>query len=299
MLTWEDIKNSVSKEVYETIHDDLIDKEHQTQFYTFTGGFTFILRSLTLKGEDLAYRSEYFVFLNKQILSYDFETQHFKVFTESLDYFLDAVYERFESNKSIFLLYNGEVDKMEDSLYDRKIPASFMDNWFDLKKDISKIERFFSRQIFAYSDLTKFGDKVDEFPSLDFKNMIADIQFVLSSANGTIARLDNLHNYYLSLKNDKLNKNIYALTILSGIFLPLNLIVGFFGMNTEGLFFKENPHGTIYVVYILASILFLFLIGFQLLKLVDRFLLRWLLGRSSIYRRLANKITDIEESWKF
>ena len=70
-------------------------------------------------------------------------------------------------------------------------------------------------------------------------------------------------------------------------------------MNTEGLFFKENPHGTIYVVYILASILFLFLIGFQLLKLVDRFLLRWLLGRSSIYRRLANKITDIEESWKF
>lgn len=299
MLSWEDIKNTVSPETYETIHDDLIDKEHQTQFYTFPGGFTFILRSLTLKGEDLGYRSEYFLYLDKKLLSYDFENQLFKVFTESLDYFLDAVYERFESNKSILLLYNSEVDKMEDNLYDRKIPASFMDNWFDLKKDISKIERFFNRQLFAYNDLYKFGDKKEEFPSLDFKNMIADIQFVLSTASGTIARLDNLHNYYISLKNDKLNKNIYALTILSGIFLPLNLIVGFFGMNTEGLFFNDNPQGTLFVVYILGSIIFLLLIGFNILKLLDRFLLRWLLGRTSIYKQLSNKINNIEENWKF
>ena len=299
MYSWEDIKNKVSPETYETIHDDLIDKEHQTQFYTFPHGFTFILRSLTLRGEELGYKTEYFIYLEKKILTYDFESENFRDYTENLDYFLDAVYERFESNKSIFLLYNAEVDKMEDNLYDRKIPASFMDIWFDLKKDISKIERFFTRQLFAYNDLLKFGDKVQEFPSLDFKNMVADIQFLLSSAGGTIARLDNIHNYYTSLKNDKLNKNIYLLTIFSGIFLPLNLIVGFFGMNTEGLFFKDNPQGTIFVVYILGTILLLFLIGFNVLKILDKFLLRWVLGRSSIYRRLSAKITQIEESWKF
>jgi len=299
MKSWDYIKENVSKEVYETIHDDLIDKEHQTQFYTFENGFTFILRSLNIKNEELVYKTHYFLYLNKEVLSYDFAGESFNLLTDNLDKFLDHVYDLFESNKNILLLYNAELDTMEDNLYDRKISASFMDNWFDLKKDISKIERFFTRQLFAYNDLLKFGDKTTGFPILDFKNMIADIKFILSSAAGMISRLDNIHNYYISLKNDKLNKNIYFLTLVSGIFLPLNLIVGFFGMNTEGLFFKESPHGTIYVVYLLGSIIILFLIGFNLLKLLDKFVLRWILGRSSIYRKFADRINNIEESWKF
>lgn len=39
-----------------------------------------------------------------------------------------------------------------------------------------------------------------------------------------------------AIKNEKMNQSLYFLSILSAIFLPLNLIVGFFGINTNDLF---------------------------------------------------------------
>ena len=44
-----------------------------------------------------------------------------------------------------------------------------------------------------------------------------------------------------------MNRTIYLLTILSGIFLPLNLIVGYFGINTQGLPFAHLPNGSFIV----------------------------------------------------
>jgi len=298
MMTWDQLKENVSDETYATLYDDIVDKDHQTQFYTFPGGFAFILRSLEMKAEDLGYKTEHFIFVKGEIYLYSLDEDSFIQFSLVMDDFLDAVYERFENNKKFLLLYGNELEVMEDNLFDRKVSAGFMDNWFDLKKDISRIERFFTRQLFAYKDLFKFGDKQDDFPSLDFNNMIADIKFALATSEGMISRLDNLHNYYMSVKNDKLNKNIYFLTILSGVFLPLNLIVGFFGMNTEGMLFKEHPEGTMRVIYILGTILIVSLIGFNLIKIIDRILLRWWLGRSNIYKQFAGKIEKLEEKWR-
>jgi magnesium transporter len=44
-----------------------------------------------------------------------------------------------------------------------------------------------------------------------------------------------------------MNKIMFILTILSGIFLPLTLVTGYFGMNTGGLPLTEDPHGTLKV----------------------------------------------------
>ena len=48
-----------------------------------------------------------------------------------------------------------------------------------------------------------------------------------------------------------MNRIIYVLTLLSGVFLPLNLIVGFFGMNTTSLPFTKIDGGTYNVILIL------------------------------------------------
>ncbi|PLY09306.1 MAG: hypothetical protein C0626_09950 [Arcobacter sp.] len=45
-----------------------------------------------------------------------------------------------------------------------------------------------------------------------------------------------------------MNRTVYILTLLSGIFLPLNLIVGFFGMNTTSLPFTQGDGGTLLVI---------------------------------------------------
>jgi Mg2+ and Co2+ transporter CorA len=56
-----------------------------------------------------------------------------------------------------------------------------------------------------------------------------------------------------------MNSTIYTLTIISAIFLPLNLLVGFFGMNTQGMFLSENINGT-FIITTLLFIMFIVLI---------------------------------------
>jgi magnesium transporter len=55
---------------------------------------------------------------------------------------------------------------------------------------------------------------------------------------------------------------IYILTIISAVFLPLNLLVGFFGMNTSGLpFTSPDQTGTLYAVSMMFSLIILILIA--------------------------------------
>ncbi|TNE99708.1 MAG: hypothetical protein EP326_07650, partial [Deltaproteobacteria bacterium] len=233
----------------------------------------------------------------KKLFLYQKESGSFVHFTEDLVKFFDVLEEIYDSNQTILNFYIGEIDKQEDVLYERSASAAFMDNWFDLKKDISRIDRYFGRQLIAYKDMVKWMNKHKSGFEAYALSFVHDIQFSLSNAQGGLTRLDNLHHYYSSIKNDKLNRNIYLLTILSGVFLPLNLIVGFFGMNTEGLFFKENPHGTLYVVYTLSGILFLSLVGTNIFRILDRYVLNRILGQTSFYKRLEQRIGKIEDNF--
>jgi magnesium transporter len=83
------------------------------------------------------------------------------------------------------------------------------------------------------------------------------------------------------------------MTVLSGIFLPLNLVVGFFGMNTQNLFFSKDASGTLYVVYILGALLSLALVAFPLFSFLERYILRKILGRIRIYRNLVENIKKL------
>jgi len=76
----------------------------------------------------------------------------------------------------------------------------------------------------------------------------------MRSATLQLSKLDYLHSFYNAKSNEKMNRILYILTIISAVFLPLNLVVGFFGMNTSGLPFTQVPLGTFYAVSIMISL---------------------------------------------
>lgn len=71
----------------------------------------------------------------------------------------------------------------------------------------------------------------------------------LSALDGDIVAAQN----QLKLLRDKLdlqaaqriNSNIYLLSILTALMMPATLVTGFFGMNTGGLSFAQAEHGTL------------------------------------------------------
>lgn len=289
--------NELLKKIDTTYLENLNAKNHFSLFVGTDKYQILIIRGITIADEELAFETKNYVIDNeKNIYEYsDGTLKALGIGLKNVDELLEAILVR---NESIIDLYTKEIDQLEDSLYERKTSRIFMDNWFDLKKDLARIERYYARSIHVINNFYKFFQKEESFPHAGFQDFMSDISYSQHNVGNQTSKLDALYTYYGSIKNDKLNNNLYTLTVLSAIFLPLNLIVGFFGMNTENLFFKDNPHGTQNVALILGGTFVLAFLGIPVVKILDKYILRFLLGKSHIYKKVTGKIDKIEEILK-
>ena len=151
-----------------------------------------------------------------------------------------------------FTKYQDQISDMEESLYTDSIEASFMTQWLGLKRDIFRIERIMLRTSDVMNNMIVFYDSVEGFPINHYVDIHEHCERVLRSASLQLSKLDYLYNFYNTRTNEKMNRLIFILTIISAIFLPLNLVVGFFGMNTSGLPFTEGNNGTLSVIVTLG-----------------------------------------------
>ena len=96
-----------------------------------------------------------------------------------------------------------------------------------------------------------YREKIDE---LAFKDLIEHTDRAFGFSRSAIDKLDYLNEFFKAKQDEKMNNIMFVLTILSAVFLPLTLISGFFGMNTGGLPFVNDPQGTLKAIAI--SVLF-------------------------------------------
>jgi len=144
---------------------------------------------------------------------------------------------------------------MEETLYEDTTTGDFMQQWLTLKRDILHIERVLLRASSALSQFIEFYDKNDAFPMNHYVDLHEHIDRTMRAANTQLTKLDYLYNFYNARTNERMNRLIYFLTIISAIFLPLNLVVGFFGMNTSGLPFATGTSGTLNAIALMLSLM--------------------------------------------
>lgn len=179
---------------------------------------------------------------------------------------LEELDNRFESPYSIidslldrllksFIKYQDQISDMEESLYMDSIETDFMKQWLDLKRDILRIERIMLRTSTVMQNMIEYYESVDQFPINNYVDIHEHCERILRSASLQFSKLDYLYTFYNARTNEKMNRLIFMLTIISAIFLPLNLIVGFFGMNTSGLPFTGGNDGTLSVIVSLGLLI--------------------------------------------
>ncbi len=64
-----------------------------------------------------------------------------------------------------------------------------------------------------------------------FRDSLANLESAIRSAGRPEAHLSELRQYYQITLQEKTNKRLRLLTILSAVFMPLSLIAGIYGMN--------------------------------------------------------------------
>lgn len=274
---------------------DIKNKEHSSYFFITQEYTLLIMRFFDLDEKGLcALSTPYLLFADQRSFIYKRSSQRFEPLLLRHTDVANSIEEELARSEKIIMEYVEEIDRLEDDLFMRKLSPHFLDIWFDIKKDITRMERILERAYEALKRYLRYYESEQGFSAAhEIANLLEHIERYERLCSLNSSRLDTLYNYYNSLKNDKINKNIYTLTLLSGIFLPLNLVVGFFGINTEGLFFSGDASGTLYVLWILLGVFSLFVLTIPLMGFLERYILRRLFGRVALYNKLIKKIKKL------
>ncbi|MDP3301287.1 MAG: CorA family divalent cation transporter [Sulfuricurvum sp.] len=232
-----------------TLHDlhleDLQNKLHPSVFEEHQDYQILILRLPEQINNKFNFNSHGFIIIEKDVYHYDQIQANLVPFPNGLDdlyHFLDS--------KIDILMHDiesiqEEIALLEDALY-QKFTSRFMEHWHAFKKELSQSERVIIKSVDTLELFITKSKTNASFPLSEFYDLHEHLERTLRSNANANDQLNNLYNYYTLRSNDRMNHSIYILTIISVIFLPLNLVVGFFGMNTGGLPFQKIESGTAY-----------------------------------------------------
>ena len=270
--------------------EDLTNSVHPSYFVQTPDYSMLILRLPTVTEHKLSAKNYRYVIQDAAV--YPFEDEilckqalSFEMLYKQIDGLVDA---------STLLLegYIDQVAVLEEKIFSKEMDKNFIDYWFELKKDLSRLERIYSR---AHGVL-KIFIKTYEQDGAFVKDKFLDIEEHLDrngrSISLSLSKLDTIYTYYESIKNDRLNATLYTLTLLSAIFLPLNLVVGFFGMNTTDLFFTQDSGGTTGVIMVLLAIVVSIVIAVPLLLRIYKMTFGKFLNRYEFYKKITQKVKD-------
>ncbi|MBM0637330.1 magnesium transporter CorA family protein [Campylobacter sp. VicNov18] len=218
------------------------------------------------------YGKKIFVYANaKQFKVFSFEED--KIYKLDENRFLPSDLEEFsnfikkiiENFKNQNLHCENILEYKESIILKDNFVKNFFKNAFVLRQKMNKNLKQINLLSEAFNLLLSEQNQYKK----NLKALNLSINMLLKNTKENLIRLDNIYKLTSEIKNERMNQNIYLLSILSSIFLPLNLIVGFFGMNTNNLFFKDNPYGTLYIFTIICFILILGAVFYRSKKLKE------------------------------
>ena len=237
------------KHLYDTIDRfHLLDLKNPTHPSMFTEEATYdiLIVALPFKDKELKIESHAFVFDDSAYYYFDKTTQAFDNF-ESMQNVYELLNEKTNITMKMVASIHESIDWMEENLYENSQLDSFMRLWLGHKKDLARTHRLLGVAEEVLEQFIESYLKEENFLAIHFKDILEHLERTNRSVLLAIDKLGNLYNFYTSRNNERMNKTIYLLTILSGIFMPLNLIVGYFGMNTQGLPFEGLASGSMVV----------------------------------------------------
>jgi len=227
--------------------EDIQNPEHPSDFIPMEDHSILILRFPEIVSNRIEVVSYAFIVRQEHCYIFDRKKEQFEELGSllNLNSFLDQ-----KTNDLIKYIkgYYYEIDRLEDSLYDNQLDEAFMSKWLTFKKELSLIHRLIFDVVLSFELFITHHKRHASFEELAYADLHEHIERIRNLAKASLDKLDHLYDFYRAKVDEKMNRNVYYLTLLSGIFLPLTLISGFFGMNTGGLPYVNDPIGTWKVV---------------------------------------------------
>ena len=181
---------------------------------------------------------------------------------------------RLSSEAEFFAIVKKILAQYRDKILEHSAELENYEKIYTRRGDFSK---FMKRHSVLKYEIRKFQNKISHFyeallicgneqPALKkrLKNYAYEAGVFKGVMSEYAVRIEDIYQFIQGLKNDKISRNIYILTIISSLLMPLNFITSFFGMNTTGLFLSGSAHGTL-IVTLAMCVIFAAMVGFLML----------------------------------
>lgn len=128
---------------------------------------------------------------------------------------------------------DSEIEALEEQVIDRDLRGRELDI-HNVRRKLGRVDRIVHRQTEAF---TRLPEALRRLPDHDFENALyfRDIQDhlirVSDAADGMRERVAGVFELYLAALDNRQNVIMKQFTVIAGIFLPLSVVTGFFGMN--------------------------------------------------------------------
>lgn len=166
--------------------------------------------------------------------------------TSAADLMLRMVNHMVDNYLELRRLLTKQLDHLQQELFD---PRGNFDGWkvlLDSRNTLHLLEDICEDQ---RSAITEWIDALDEWPDepdaaarserellrVRSRDVLEHIERVLSHVRRLESSAETAVQMHFSAQGHRTNSIMRTLTVLTAIFMPLNLVTGFFGMNFEGL----------------------------------------------------------------
>jgi zinc transporter len=156
------------------------------------------------------------------------------------------------------------VDEMEYQI--------LKENFQEMRGDLGRLRRKLvsvrrhlngNRQVLSYHLLPRLPRWCQENDVLELRRNIERLDAVAQNLDLVQERARLLQEEMAGQLQETVNRNLYALSIVTTIFLPATLITGIFGMNVGGLPWAQEPFGFAWSMFTMIATL---TVTFMLLK---------------------------------
>jgi magnesium transporter len=170
----------------------------------------------------------------------------------------------FQNSRPILSNIGKQIYKLEEVIFDGELDTEMVRKLAVHRRSVLNFRRIVDPNRYLVSTLSHTRKPfLDEKLSIYFDDVSDFVNKIWSITDSYKDTINGLHVTVESLINQRTNKVIGTLTVISVALLPLTLLSGIYGMNVTGLPFSKNPT---WVWGMFASLILVILIVIGVLK---------------------------------
>lgn len=163
-------------------------------------------------------------------------------------------------NRTVELIRN-EISDMEESVVTGLVDDDFNAQLLSQKKKILKLHNYYEQILDVTETLEENDNDIFSDDNLIYlSNLSSKVTRLKDDVDSLNNSLDHLQDAYSSFLDMKLNRTMKIFTVITTVFFPLTIIVGWYGMNFQSMPEFYWKYGYVYVIVLSVLVVALLIV---------------------------------------